>query len=138
MVVGGVVLCIIGGSMAVLHSVELATGWGPSNPAVSVAFFACSAACIATGGLLGFLGHSQSDTETQQVLHALVDAPGLIDQVTYIKMTTRHAIPAHTHQLRFVIAGERTTFNVCGSDVEPILSYVRFVAPHARLTSRYR
>lgn len=120
MVAGGVVLCIIGVVMAVLHTVELATGWGPSHPIVSVAFFGCAAGCIGTGGLLGFLGYSRSNIETGQVLRALVDAPHLVEEVTYLKMATGHALPSHTHQLRFVVANERTTFNVGESDVEPV------------------
>ena len=119
--------------MAIMHTLELRAGSGNYSPVASAAIFAVAAIAIALGGTMTYLAAARSTRAAERVLAVLRDDATALERVEHRRRSTGTLLPPERHQLRFHISGERTSFDVGASDVEPILAYVHQVAPHAEI-----
>ena len=129
----GPVLVALGVAMAVTHAFELGAGSSLESTLAAVSIFAFAATAITLGGGMTYLAIARSGRAANRVLTTLQDDVMALERVDHLRRTTGTLVPPERHQLRFHISGERTSFDVGAADVEPILAYVRQVAPHAEI-----
>ncbi len=129
----GLVLVALGVAMAAAHAFEISTGSGFGASVASMALFAFAAGGIAVGGGLTYLAVARSGRTAEQLLATLQGDATALERVEHLRRATGTLTPPERHQLRFHIAGERTSLDVTSGDVEPILAHVQHVAPHAEI-----